>query len=141
MPVPCQHCKEAPCIEGCPTGASYRTEDGIVLVDQNKCVGCKFCMVVCPYECRVFNRETGVVQKCVLCTERLHYVTAKGKSKPKPPRCVEVCHMKCRYYGDLDDPNSEISQMIKFFNAKPLKEEAGTQPSMYYIFPDETNKI
>ena len=128
IPVPCMHCKEAPCVEGCPTGASYRTKEGIVLVDENKCVGCKFCMVVCPYDARSYDAEKGVVKKCVMCVERV----AQGMQ----PRCVETCQLKARTFGDIDDENSEIRMYIDAYEAKPLYPELGTEPVVYYIMPE-----
>lgn len=127
LPVPCMHCEEAPCVEGCPTGASLKRADGIVIVDASKCVGCKFCMVVCPYDVRYFNEEKGVVEKCVMCFERV--------DQGEVPRCVETCQLKARYFGDLDDPESEIVQLIHKRNARPLHEDLGTKPAVYYIFP------
>lgn len=127
MPMPCMHCQEAPCVDGCPTGASYKREDGIVLVNEDKCVGCKFCMVVCPYGVRQFNEQKGIVEKCKMCYERL--------DAGQVTRCTETCQLKARYVGDLDDPNSEISRLIAQHNAKPLYPELGTKPSVYYIIP------
>lgn len=127
MPVPCMHCQDAPCVDGCPTGASYKRDDGIVLVNEDKCVGCKFCMVVCPYGVRQFNQAKGTVEKCKMCYERLE--------RGEVTRCVETCQLKARYVGDLDDPNSEIVQLIYKHNAQPLHKELGTKPSVYYIMP------
>ncbi len=127
QPVPCMHCEDAPCVDGCPTGASFKREDGIVLVDPDKCIGCKFCMVVCPYGVRNYNEEKGVVEKCIMCFERLE----NGQTT----RCTETCQLKCRYCGDLDDPNSEISRLIAQHNAQPLLGHLGTKPSVYYILP------
>lgn len=128
IPLPCMHCQEAPCVEGCPTGASYHQEDGVVRINATKCVGCRFCQVVCPYDARSFNPNTGVVEKCKLCVDR----TAQGMV----PRCVETCQLAARVYGDLDDPNSEISQMISYYDAKPLHEDLGTKPVVYYVWPE-----
>lgn len=127
MPMPCMHCQDAPCVDGCPTGASYSREDGIVLVNEDKCVGCKFCMVVCPYGVRQFNEQKGIVEKCKMCYERL--------DAGQVTRCTETCQLKARYVGDLDDPNSEISYLIAKHNAQPLYPELGTKPSVYYILP------
>lgn len=127
MPTPCMHCEDAPCVDGCPTGASYKREDGIVLVDPNKCIGCKFCMVVCPYNARYYNEKKGIVEKCTGCYDRLE----NGQTT----RCTETCQLKARYCGDLDDPNSEIVQMIHKYNAQPLHAHLGTKPSVYYILP------
>ncbi len=148
-PVSCQHCKNAPCVRACPTGASHYAEDGSVQVDYDKCIGCRMCMGACPYNARTFNwgsmednpyfegqgltpfekahaseHPVGVVEKCVLCKDRV----AEGKE----PACVQTCITKCRTFGDLDDPNSEISQKIRQLNAQPLMDEYGTQPSIYY---------
>lgn len=127
MPMPCMHCQEAPCVDGCPTGASFRREDGIVLVNEDKCIGCKFCMVVCPYDVRHYREETGTVTKCKMCYERLE--------QGQVTRCVETCQLKARYVGDLDDPDSEIVQLIYKHNAQPLHGHLGTKPSVYYILP------
>jgi len=127
MPVPCMHCEDAPCVDGCPTGASYKREDGIVLVDADKCIGCKFCMVVCPYNVRQYNEKKGIVEKCIGCFERIE--------NGGVTRCTETCELKARYCGDLDDPNSEIVKLIRKHNAQPLHAELGTKPSVYYILP------
>jgi len=84
-------------------------------------------MVACPYGVRYYNEEKGIAEKCIMCFERIE----EGKS----PRCVETCHLKARYFGDLDDPESEIAQLIRKKNARPLHEELGTRPAVYYIFP------
>ncbi|MBP2632776.1 MAG: ttrB 1 [Firmicutes bacterium] len=123
----CMHCAEAPCVEGCPTGASYYREDGIVAVDQEKCVGCMFCMIVCPYDARHLNEQTGVVEKCTMCVTRLE--------EGRVTRCVETCQLQARVVGDLDEPDSEIVKQIRKHNAKPLHEHLGTKPSVYYIMP------
>lgn len=127
MPVACMHCEDAPCVEGCPTGASYKREDGIVDIDPAKCIGCRFCMVVCPYGVRQMNDETGAVHKCNLCHARL--------DQGQVTRCVETCQLQARYVGDLDDPDSEIAQLISKENAQPMHAHLGTRPSVYYIIP------
>ncbi|HEY3424012.1 MAG TPA: 4Fe-4S dicluster domain-containing protein [Negativicutes bacterium] len=127
IPVSCMHCEDASCVHGCPTGASYHREDGIVVVDADKCVGCEYCMVVCPYDVRRMNKETGTVEKCNLCFKRLE--------QGEVTRCVETCQLQARHVGDLDDPNSEIVKLIRKYNAQPLYPHLGTKPSTYYIMP------
>lgn len=148
LPVLCVHCAEPPCIDVCPTGASYKREDGIVLIDYDKCVGCKYCIEACPYGARYFNddhagyfgneltaseeigyqgHKVGVVEKCTFCYHRLE--------DGKKPACVEACVGKARYFGNLDDPDSEVSRLITFKHAIQPKGELGTNPSVYYILP------
>ncbi len=160
LPRPCMHCKDAPCVEVCPTGASYRREDGIVLVDYNKCVGCKYCIEACPYGARYFNKgkagyygsvltpgeklgyeehELGVVEKCTFCVHRIERGLALGL-KPgvdhaATPACVNVCVASARYFGDLDDPNSQVSQLIRSRHGIPLLKELNTNPSVCYLWP------
>lgn len=125
--ISCMHCQDAPCVDGCPTGASHHREDGIVSVDPDKCVGCLFCMVVCPYGVRQLNEENGIVEKCTMCFGRLE--------EGQVTRCVETCQMQARAVGDLDDPDSEIVKLIRKNNAQPLYQHLGTKPSVYYIMP------
>lgn len=126
LPVQCQHCADAPCAKVCPVGATYRRDDGVVLVDEKLCVGCKYCEVACPYQARIYNEAQGVVNKCWLC---LDYVLAGVN-----PACVEACIMGARHFGQQDDPNSEVAQLIASGQAKPLHPEFGTEPGiLYYI--------
>ncbi len=147
LPMPCMHCKNPPCLEVCPTGATYKREDGLVLIDHNKCIGCRYCVLACPYEARsslksienyygpntVTPFETvkhtdldkGTAVKCDFCAPRL----AEGRK----PACVETCPAQARYFGDLDDPESEVSRLIGLHGGTVLKEELGTSPSVYYI--------
>jgi dimethyl sulfoxide reductase iron-sulfur subunit len=146
LPVPCMHCENAPCVTGCPTGASYRREDGIVAIDPNKCVGCGYCIENCPYGARYLNKKSdgyfgselipseevgfkkhkiGVVEKCTFCSHLLE--------RGKEPICVRTCIGKARYFGDLDDPSSEVSQLITSKRGFQLLKELGTNPSVYYI--------
>ena len=148
LPRLCVHCQNAPCVEVCPTGACYQREDGIVLVDYDKCVGCKYCILACPYEARYYNEEEseyfapelvseeqsdyqkhkpGVTEKCILCVHRVE--------RGEEPACVEACAQNARHFGDLNDPQSEVSRMIASKHAfAPLK-DLGTEPSVYYIAP------
>jgi Fe-S-cluster-containing dehydrogenase component len=124
----CMHCADAPCVKGCPTTASHYRPDGIVIVDPEKCIGCKYCLVSCPYGARYFNEKTGVVQKCEFCYKRL--------DQGGQPLCVTTCPQKARTFGDIGDPSSEISRLIHSQNAVPLFEEGGTNPGVYYIRVD-----
>jgi Fe-S-cluster-containing dehydrogenase component len=125
LTVQCQHCDKAPCIALCPVCANYKRPDGIVMIDENRCVGCKYCMVACPYQARVFNEERGVAQKCWLCYTRVE----KGVA----PACVVACPAGARYFGDFDDPESEVSRIVRGGKAAKLHPELATEPSLYYI--------
>jgi Fe-S-cluster-containing dehydrogenase component len=147
LALPCMHCQNAPCVDVCPTGASYKRPDGIVAVDYDKCMGCKYCETACPYGARTYVQEikgyypefgltpyeqvmfqqhqAGVVEKCNFCMERV----AKGEE----PACVQTCPAYARYFGDLDDPNSEVSRLIAERHGYQLMPELGTNPSVYYL--------
>lgn len=113
VPVQCQHCHDAPCQRVCPTGATYTTPHGVVMVEQGRCIGCLYCMAACPYQARVRNAKKGTVDKCRYC----HVLEAQGK---EPASCVAACVTRARIFGDLDDPNSEISQRIAELDAKNI---------------------
>lgn len=122
IPVMCQQCENSPCTHVCPTGASYRDkETNMVLVDKSKCIGCKYCMMACPYGVRSWNKESHVVEKCTLC----NHLTSVGEK----PACVKNCCGSARYYGDLDDPQSDVSQAL-----------AAADPSSIHYLPDSGNK-
>jgi Fe-S-cluster-containing dehydrogenase component len=126
LPVQCQHCANPPCAQVCPTRATYRRDDGVVLIDEKLCVGCKYCEVACPYQARTFDEERGVVDKCWLCLDRV----LEGGT----PACFDACVLGARLFGRQDDPNSEVAQLIASGKAKPLHPEFGTRPSiLYYI--------
>ncbi len=142
MPLACLHCENAPCVKVCPVGATYKDDDDRVLINYDRCIGCRYCMAACPYNVRVFNwqaprrqpdfsygdapvRPRGVMEKCSLCAER----TTKGEE----PRCVEVCPAKARKFGDLDDPNSGVSRAIRERGGQQLLAEKGTKPKVYYL--------
>lgn len=112
VPTQCMHCEDAPCQKVCPTGATYTTDEGIVLVDQGKCIGCKYCMAACPYDARVVMAD-GVIEKCRFCADE------DGK-QTQAPACVSTCLTGVRVFGDLDDPESDISKAIVETNAKPI---------------------
>jgi len=120
----CNHCDSAPCVRSCPTGASHYAEGGVVLVTEDECIGCGACIESCPYDAR-FQHPDGHVDKCTFCYHRLE--------KGQLPACVSVCPTKCMYFGDLDDPKSEVSQLLKSRTHKTLAPEAGTKPNVYYL--------
>ena len=109
----------------CPTGASYRTEDGVVLVDSEKCIGCKYCMAACPYQARWVDDDTGEVGKCTFC----HHRTAHGLL----PACVSTCVTRARYFGDLDDPSSDIAKKVADVGGEALFADLGLNPSVLYV--------
>ncbi|MEE8733740.1 MAG: 4Fe-4S dicluster domain-containing protein [Eggerthellaceae bacterium] len=127
LPAQCQQCEEAPCVHVCPTGASYRNEDNIVLINKEKCIGCKYCMMACPYGVRSFNKSEGVVEKCTLCQQR----TSVGEL----PMCVQDCCGAARFYGDLDDPASDVSQELAQYpdNCIHTLTDTGNHPATKYI--------
>jgi Fe-S-cluster-containing dehydrogenase component len=127
--VQCQHCADPPCATVCPTDATYVRDDGVVLIDEKLCVGCKYCMYACPYDARIFDEERGVADKCWLC---LDWVLAGGE-----PACVQACIPGARTFGRLDDPDSEVSKLIASGRAKPLRPEYGTNPGVLaYVIED-----
>jgi len=132
FPKSCMHCKNPPCVEVCPTSASYkRTEDGVVLVNYDDCIGCKYCSWACPYGCREFDAFDGVMKKCTLCADRIY--NEDLPEDERKPACVLACPAKARAFGDIDDPASEAARWIaegKGFKALP---EAGTDPSNHYL--------
>ncbi len=120
----CNHCDDAPCVRTCPTGASHIVEGGIVLVDHDDCIGCKACIESCPYDARYIHPE-GYIDKCTFCIHRV--------SEGKDPACVSVCPTHAMIFGDLEDPNSEISKVLQTRKHKVLIPEAGTSPNVYYL--------
>ncbi len=148
MPVQCHQCRESPCTKVCPVQATWPEPDGVITVDYNWCIGCRYCMAACPYDARRFNfkkpkipaaeinpkqsylsnriRPKGVVEKCTFCLHR----TREGKY----PACLEVCPTGARVFGNLLDPNSEINYILKNKRVYILKEDVGTLPRFYYFF-------
>jgi Fe-S-cluster-containing dehydrogenase component len=154
LPVLCFHCEDPGCVKVCPTKATYANEDGVVVIDKDVCVGCKYCMMGCPYgarytvsewksyfpeglplsELELFQKQAweeksgcGVATKCDFCTDR--------RKEGKEPACVAACPAKARTFGDLDDPASEVSELIKTGRGFVLKPELGTNPKVYYLPP------
>lgn len=159
VPILCNHCKEPACLKVCPSGATTKREDGIVDIDYDKCIGCRYCMMACPYGSRYFydsprqyfpgqgltpweeagskQLQTGIVMKCTFCKERVEPGVEKGLvpgvDREATPACVVNCMCKARYFGDLDDPNSEVSRLIRERGGTQLRPELGQEPSVYYI--------
>ena len=123
----CQMCKNAPCVRVCPTKASHYNEAGLVLIDADKCVGCKYCITACPYKARFLNKETGVADKCTFCYETR---VAKGEK----PACVSTCVGGALHFGDLNDPGSEVAKLLAKAKKEVRKPELGTKPSVYYLY-------
>ncbi|PKK84336.1 MAG: 4Fe-4S ferredoxin [candidate division Zixibacteria bacterium HGW-Zixibacteria-1] len=140
--VMCNHCDNPPCVRVCPTQSTWRRDDGIVMMDMHRCIGCRYCVAACPYGSRSFNwrdprpfiknlnlefptRSRGVVEKCNFCAERL----ATGLQ----PKCVEACQEKALHFGDLEDPESEIRALLRENYAIRRKPNLGTSPEVYYI--------
>jgi molybdopterin-containing oxidoreductase family iron-sulfur binding subunit len=162
IPRPCMHCDDPPCVKVCPVGATYVSSEGAVLIDVQRCIGCRFCTVACPYQARYFNwyapqwpeslrahlnpdpevapRPKGVVEKCTFCVQRLRKARQRAQTENRPfsaadyvPACVQTCTGRARYFGDLDDPNSMVSQLATSPRAFSLREELGTRPKVFYL--------
>jgi len=182
FPRPCMHCENASCVSVCPTGATYKTEDGIVLVNQDACIGCKFCMIACPYGARFYveqaqltqhdvriafasddnkvwappyqmpkdrwdakrgvgSAQRNVVTKCTFCVQRVSQAP-KGtadldpddpKTRDFTPACVVGCPASARYFGDLDNPESQVSRLIADKHGQRLLDQLGNRPQVYYL--------
>jgi Fe-S-cluster-containing dehydrogenase component len=116
----------------CPTGASYkRAEDGIVLVDYDKCIGCKYCAWACPYGVRELDGHEKVMKKCTLCVDRIH--DPSMPERERKPACVLACPTNARLFGDIHDPQSEVSVAIRENGGYPLMPEWGTHPANHYL--------
>jgi molybdopterin-containing oxidoreductase family iron-sulfur binding subunit len=160
MPLPCLHCDEPPCIRVCPVGATGITPEGIVRQTFPRCIGCRYCTNACPYTRRSFNwrqpdfpgeltralnpdvsvRPKGVVEKCTLCHHRLLRAREQARAENRPlaaddyvPACVEICPAEAMYFGDLDDPNSKVSELAESARAFRYLEELGTEPKVVFL--------
>ena len=132
FPKSCLHCEEPPCVPVCPTGASYkRKEDGIVLVDYDKCIGCKYCSWACPYGAREIDEKQRVMKKCTLCVDRIYDQTLPRAERK--PACVLACPADARIFGDVHDPDSEVSTLIREQGGYALMPEWGTKPANHYL--------
>jgi len=170
IPMPCMHCDHPPCVNVCPAKATYKREDGIVMQNFRRCIGCRYCMVACPYGARSFNfkdqeekeyhrpdlppdkgldflvyigswpfphRTRGVVEKCTYCFHRIEEALKKGWKIGDPdgvvPACVEACPTNARFFGDLEDPESAVSQLLASRTSIKLREEMATEPKTIYL--------
>jgi molybdopterin-containing oxidoreductase family iron-sulfur binding subunit len=170
IPMPCMHCEHPPCVNVCPAKATYKRSDGIVMQNFRRCIGCRYCMVACPYGARSFNfkdqkdneynrpdlppdlgldfnayigawpyphRTRGVVEKCTYCFHRIDEALKKGLTIGSPdgvvPACVEACPTNARFFGDLDDPESEVSSLLASRSFIRLREEMSTDPKTIYL--------
>lgn len=162
IPRPCMHCDNPPCVRVCPVRATYKNEEGIVGQIYARCIGCRLCMVACPYTARSFNwyhaewpgvmrlylnpevsvRPKGVVEKCLFCVHRLRKIKDKVREEGrelcdddvvKLPACCQTCPADARYFGDLDDPGSTVSKLARSRRAFRLLEELGTHPKTIYL--------
>jgi Fe-S-cluster-containing dehydrogenase component len=159
---PCMHCEHAPCVEVCMVGASYKRPDGIVMMDYDRCIGCRYCEIACPYNARAFNweafngpnpavpdwgqpeverRPRGVVEKCSFCYQRidrgLQLGLTPGVDEDATPACVVACPRGARLFGDLNDPESPVSKVLASNAYFQLREDLGTKPRVYYLPFDE----
>ena len=140
LPMMCQHCAEPPCVDVCPTGASFKRADGIVLVDKHRCIGCRYCMMACPYKARSFVHEPvtdhsgqtprgkGTVESCTLCVQRV--------DRGQQPACVEACAQEGKQaivFGNLNDPNSTISQRLREVTSVKLRADLGVDPGVAFV--------
>ncbi|MEZ5841516.1 MAG: 4Fe-4S dicluster domain-containing protein [Hyphomicrobiales bacterium] len=132
FPKSCLHCEEPPCVPVCPTGASYkRAEDGIVLVDYDKCIGCKYCSWACPYGARELDENQKVMKKCTLCVDRIYDMSLPERERR--PACVLSCPTNARLFGDIHDPESVVSRTIREAAGFELMPEWGTKPANHYL--------
>jgi Fe-S-cluster-containing dehydrogenase component len=134
FPRSCLHCENPACVTVCPTGASYkRAEDGIVLVDEDKCIGCKLCSWACPYGAREYSQIEGVMKKCTLCIDRIY--NENLPEAEREPACVQVCPTRARHFGDLGDPESKVSKLVAQRGGVDLMPQLGYQPVNKYLPP------
>lgn len=142
LPLMCQHCETAPCVDVCPTGASFKRADGIVLVDRHRCIGCRYCMMACPYKARSFVHEKtedqmpwaprgkGTVESCTLC---VHRIDKDGENAT--PACVEACNNEghqAMLFGDMNNPESTLSKMLRKFGGEQIRADLGLNTGIRY---------
>jgi len=134
FPRSCLHCEQPACVTVCPTGASFkRAEDGIVLVDEDKCIGCKLCSWACPYGAREYSAVEGVMKKCTLCIDRIY--NDNLSEAERQPACVQACPTRARHFGDLGDPDSAVSKLVAERGGVDLMPQLGYRPTNKYLPP------
>ncbi len=140
VPMSCLHCEDAQCVTVCPTGASYkRAEDGIVLVDPERCMGCNYCAWACPYGARELDPEAGVMRKCTLCVDRIY--DERLPEAERQPACVLACPTHARHFGDFDDPDSKVAQLAEQRGRQDFLPTLGYRPTNAYLAPRPPARI
>ena len=124
VPKLCNQCTHPPCVQVCPVGATFKTADGVVLIDHTYCIGCQYCVQACPYGARFFDEKLRVTDKCTWCYHRI--------TKGLQPACVEACPVGARIFGDLDDPASPINAFVRSHPVRVLKPWTGNGPHVFY---------
>jgi len=125
VPKICNHCTKSVCTQVCPVGASYQTRDGVVLVDEKRCIGCGYCVQACPYGTRFIHPVSHVASKCTLCYHRI--------TRGLLPACVQACPREARLFGDLNDPTSKLNTILRQRRYRLLRPELGTHPKCFYL--------
>lgn len=129
VPKLCNQCDKPPCVQVCPVGATYKTPEGVVLVNRHRCIGCRYCIQACPYGARYLDPREHVADKCTWCYHRI--------TQGLEPACVEACPVKARLFGSLSDPNSSVSEALARLKYDVLKPELGTRPQVRYVGMEE----
>ena len=139
VPMSCLHCEEAACVSVCPTGASYKRDDGIVLIDPEKCMGCNYCAWACPYGARELDQQAGVMKKCTLCVDRIY--DERLAPEERQPACVLACPTSARMFGDFDDPQSNVAKASAARGMSPMLGDLGYKPVNSYLAPRSAPEI
>jgi Fe-S-cluster-containing dehydrogenase component len=124
VPKLCNHCENPPCVQVCPVGATFKSQDGVVLVDEDYCIGCRYCIQACPYGARFLDPRTHTADKCTFCYHRI--------TKGLLPACVEICPTQARIFGELDKLSTPLNRMMRQSNIQTLKAHMNTEPKVFY---------